>query len=163
VVEDAKGEPPSKDDRNSQAETVAPGAEERDNTERKVPRLDVEKPAIAPPFWPKWRCLQHYHIPLWEAVLLSCDMDPESYDNWIELAMDPTDRFGFDELDLRMDISTRVSRMAGDRFDVVRVPERDGSEGIMVRLNKFALWAKDMETQSEKDWGKLPNDFRSLA
>ena len=125
-----------------------------------TPHSGAEMPVIRSPFWPKWKCLQHYHVPLSEAVLLSCDMDPESYENHFENASNPEDRYGFDKLDLRMEIATRVS---GEAFDVVRVPERNGHETIMVRLSAFAKWAKDMKQQSEEVWGGLLDDFEKLA
>ena len=121
---------------------------------------DFAKTVIRSPFWPKWKCLQHYHVPLFEAVLLSCDMDPESYDDYFENATNPEDRYGFEETDLRMEVATRVS---GEAFEVTRIPERDGRQTTMVRLSAFAKWAKDMQQQSEEVWGKLPRAFKDLA
>ena len=125
-----------------------------------TPHSDAEMPVIRSPFWPKWKCLQHYHVPLSEAVLLSCDMDPESYEEYFQDATTPEDRDGFENADLRMEIATRVS---GEAFAVVRVPERNGRETIMVRLSAFAKWAKDMKQQSEEVWGTQPKGFEELA
>jgi hypothetical protein len=142
-----------------QVEVEGEGGNEASET---VPRPDVARPVIDPPYWPKWMCLRAYHVPLWEAVLLSCNMDPDGYDNWRENAVDPTDRYGFEKVDLRMDISTRVLDQAS--FDVLRVPQRDGGETILVRLGMYAKWAKEeMEKQSKEVWGKLPDEFERLA
>lgn len=143
-----------------QRQVGTPEGEGGDKEMGNAPPSDFAKPVMRSPFWPKWKCLQHYHVPLLEVVLLSCDMDPESYEDYFDNASNPEDRYGFEEADLRLEIATRVS---GEAFDVVRVPERDGRETITVRLSAFAKWAKDMKRQSAEVWGTLPDDFEKLA
>lgn len=164
MAEDTKTDEAPENAGEPQPQAGNPEGEGGDKGMWNTPNSDVAKPIILSPFWPKWKCLQHYHVPLEEAVLLSCNTDPESYENYFDNASNPEDRHGFENADLRMEIATRVSgEGAGELFDVVRVPERDGRETITVRLSKFAKWAKDMKQQSEEVWGTLPDEFKKLA
>jgi hypothetical protein len=161
VAEDTKTDEVAENAGESQRQVENTKGEGGEKEAGNAPHSDFAKPVIRSPFWPKWKCLQHYHVPLLEAVLLSCDMDPENYVNYFkENADDRDDDYGFEEFDLRMEIATRVS---GEAFKVVRVPERNHREIIMVLLSEFAKWAKDMKQQSEEVWGGLPNDFEKLA
>ncbi len=160
VAEENKTDEVAENAGEPQPQAGKPEDEGGDKGIENTPNSDVAKPNILSPFWPKWKCLQHYHVPLEEAVFLSCDMDPESYEDYFDNASNPEDRYGFEEADLRLEIATRVS---GEAFDVVRVPERNGRETITVRLSEFAKWAKDMKRQSAEVWGGLPDDFEKLA
>lgn len=160
MAEDTKTDEALENAGEAQSQAGTPEGEGGDKGIGNMPHSDFAKPVIRLPFWPKWKCLQHYHLPLLEAVLLSCDMDPESYEDYFDNASNPEDRYGFEEADLRLEIATRVS---GEAFDVVPVPERDGRETITVRLSAFAKWATDMKQQSEEVWGTLPNAFEKLA
>lgn len=121
----------------------------------------VEKPPT--PFWTKWNQFQFYEVTLLEAVALSRNIEPDALHDFLsdQSSLDENDSPVFDEVfDLRFDIAQKV---AGDAFKVRRVPERDGSETIRVRLHLFAHWTLVMRKSFPDTWGELPEAFVALA
>lgn len=147
MVEDAKTGESSENISNGQ-EQAAP------------PSHDEDTPLNYRPFWDRWRCCRFFPVDLDEAVALSCNFETDVVENWGLFGLGDED---LDEFHVRLDIAKRAAA-SGSAFDVVRVPEKDGTETIKVlHLYDFVNWALKMRQQQLKLWETLPDEFVELS
>jgi hypothetical protein len=147
MVEDTKTGEPSENISNGH-EQAAP------------PSHDKDTPVNYRPFWDRWRCCRFFPVDLDEAVALSCNFETDVVENWGLFGLDDED---LDEFHVRLDIAKRAAA-SRSAFDVVPVPEKDGTETIKVlRLYDFVNWALKMRQQQLKLWETLPDEFVELA
>jgi hypothetical protein len=111
------------------------------------------------PYWPKWRCYQFDYVDLNVAVALSCNISPDLFFVDRDEADSPFEDDDTTEYDLRMSIARDL---LADAPGTKRVPERDGSTAIRVRLGFFVSWVIRMRKQSAEVWQGLQPEFLAL-
>jgi hypothetical protein len=122
---------------------------------------DIEaKSTLLTPYWPKWRCFQFDHLDLSKAVALSCDFNPDFFIWDQDKGDDRYEDVNIAEYSMRLGIA---GDQAGDGLPARRVPERDGSTTIQVRLGVFASWVVKKRKQSPEIWEGVPTELEELA
>jgi hypothetical protein len=112
------------------------------------------------PYWPKWRCYQFDYVDLNVAVALSCNISPDLFFVDRDEADSPFEDDDTTEYDLRMGIARDL---LADAPGTKRVPERDGSTTLRVRLGFFVNWTVKKRQQSPEVWQGLQPEFEALA
>jgi hypothetical protein len=124
---------------------------------------DIEaKSTLLTPYWEKWKCFQFDHLDLNKAVALSCNLNPDLFFFDQSKEDDPYEDVNVNiaEYSVRLGIA---GDQAGDGLPARRVPERDGSTTIQVRLGVFASWVKKKREQSPEIWEGVPTELVKLA